>query len=93
MKGFDSLMSMTPRSSFSQKNSLKIPLLFNAGVAAFLSKTPTATGGREVKSRLNSIRYIWSIITWPDQPQNSWYLHNIIDTVFFLTASADTLIM
>ena len=33
-----------------------------------------AKGGREVKRRLKSIRYIWSIITWPEKPQYSWNL-------------------
>jgi hypothetical protein len=26
------------------------------------------TGGRDVKKRLKSMRYIWSIITWPEKP-------------------------
>ncbi len=30
-------------------------------------------GGKDVKKRLYSIRYIWSIITAPEKPQNSWY--------------------
>ena len=33
-----------------------------------------AKGERKVKRRLNSIRYIWSIITWPEKPQYSWNL-------------------
>ena len=36
--------------------------------------SPMAKGGREVKRRLKSIRYIWSIITWPEKPQYSWNL-------------------
>lgn len=34
---------------------------------------PMTSGGREVKSRLYNIRYIWSIITDPENPQYSWY--------------------
>lgn len=32
---------------------------------------PIARGGREVKSKLYSIRYIWSIMTVPEKPQYS----------------------
>ena len=38
------------------------------------SQSPMANGGREVKRRLKSMRYIWSIITWPEKPQYSWNL-------------------
>lgn len=30
-------------------------------------------GGNEVKSKLYNIKYIWSIITAPENPQNNWY--------------------
>ena len=35
------------------------------------------TGGRDVKKRLKSMRYIWSIMTWPEKPQYNWNLMNM----------------